>query len=310
MTLLQDSQPGRPSSDPRSPGRASGPRTGAEPAATRRRRSARRKWPLSFWIASGFLALTALAALLASVISPYAPDAIDLGASLADPDANHLLGTDQSGRDLLSRVLHGAGPSLVAPLALLALASVVGIALGTVAAWHGGWVDALLSRVTDVMFAFPGLLFVILVVSVFGDGLTTAVVALALAYSPVVAKYTRSIALAERSKPYIDAYRVQGMSGTAICALRLVPNLAPQLLGYLVLMFGQVLMGMATLSYLGFGAQPPSSEWGLMVKEGQAALVQGALWPVIVPGTAIALVVVAFNIVGVRISDRLGARER
>jgi peptide/nickel transport system permease protein len=271
---------------------------------------ARRTWPATFWIAAGFLVLTALAAVFAPLISLYEPDEIDLYASLAGPDGAHALGTDQSGRDLLSRVLHGAGPSLVAPLVLLLLASVIGIALGTLAAWHGGWIDAVVSRVTDVMFAFPGLLFVILIVSVFGDGLTTAVIALALAYSPVVAKYTRSIALAERSKPYIDAYRVQGMGGFAICARRLVPNLAPSLLGYLVLMFGQVIMGMATLSYLGFGAQPPSSEWGLMVKEGQAALVQGALWPALVPGTAIALVVVAFNIVGVRISDRLGARER
>lgn len=273
-------------------------------------RPRKRTWPISFRIAAGFLLLTALAAVLAPLVAPYEPDAIDLNASLAVPDGAHVLGTDQSGRDLLSRVLHGAGPSLVAPLALLALASVIGIALGTLAAWYGGWVDAFVSRVTDVMFAFPGLLFVILIVSVFGDGLTTAVIALALAYSPVVAKYTRSIALAERAKPYIDAYRVQGMGGFAICVRRLVPNLAPSLIGYLVLMFGQVLMGMATLSYLGFGAQPPSSEWGLMVKEGQAALVQGALWPALVPGTAIALVVVAFNVVGVRISDRLGVRER
>jgi len=279
-------------------------------AAPRGKRSAGRAWPISFLVAAGFLVLTAVLAVFASLVAPYEPDAIDLNASLAGPDGAHVLGTDQSGRDLFSRVLHGAGPSLVAPLALLTLASVIGIALGTLAAWNGGWVDAFVSRVTDVMFAFPGLLFVILVVSVFGDGLTTAVIALALAYSPVVAKYTRSIALAERTKPYIDAYRVQGMGGFAICAKRLVPNLAPSLLGYLVLMFGQVLMGMATLSFLGFGAQPPSSEWGLMVKEGQAALVQGALWPALVPGTAIALVVVAFNIVGVRISDRLGVRER
>ncbi|MGW1991549.1 ABC transporter permease [Embleya sp. NPDC001921] len=286
---------------------------GARPvsaAPSKPARPRKRTWPISFRIAAGFLLLTALAAVLAPLVAPYEPDAIDLNASLAVPDGAHVLGTDQSGRDLLSRVLHGAGPSLVAPLALLALASVIGIALGTLAAWHGGWVDAFVSRVTDVMFAFPGLLFVILIVSVFGDGLTTAVIALALAYSPVVAKYTRSIALAERAKPYIDAYRVQGMGGFAICVRRLVPNLAPSLIGYLVLMFGQVLMGMATLSYLGFGAQPPSSEWGLMVKEGQAALVQGALWPALVPGTAIALVVVAFNVVGVRISDRLGVRER
>lgn len=258
---------------------ATAPPPVAEAAPRRKTAERRRPRPLSFRIAVGFLVLTALAAVFAPLIAPYAPDAIDLDASLAVPDGTHVLGTDQSGRDLLSRVLHGAGPSLVAPLALLALASVMGIALGTLAAWNGGWVDALVSRVTDVMFAFPGLLFVILIVSVFGDGLTTAVIALALAYSPVVAKYTRSIALAERAKPYIDAYRVQGMGGFAICARRLVPNLAPSLIGYLVLMFGQVLMGMATLSYLGFGAQPPSSEWGLMVKEGQAALVQGALWP-------------------------------
>ncbi|MFE5325196.1 ABC transporter permease [Embleya sp. NPDC056575] len=291
MTLLQAAVPSVATASP-------------EPAKPKR------TWPIPFRIAAGFLLLTAALAILAPLVAPYEPDAIDLNASLAPPDGAHVLGTDQSGRDLLSRVLHGAGPSLVAPLALLALASVIGIALGTLAAWHGGWVDAFVSRVTDVMFAFPGLLFVILIVSVFGDGLTTAVIALALAYSPVVAKYTRSIALAERAKPYIDAYRVQGMGGFAICARRLVPNLAPSLIGYLVLMFGQVLMGMATLSYLGFGAQPPSSEWGLMVKEGQAALVRGALWPALVPGTAIALVVVAFNVVGVRISDRLGVRER
>jgi peptide/nickel transport system permease protein len=207
-------------------------------------------------------------------------------------------------------VLFGARTSLVAPLALLLCAAVIGVALGTLAAWRGGWTDALVSRVTDVMFAFPGLLFVVLIIAVFGDGLTTAVVALALAYSPVIAKYTRSIALSERAKPYIDAYRVQGVSGFSICVRHLLPNLAAALLGYLVLMFGEVLMGMTTLSYLGFGAQPPSSEWGLMVKEGQAAIVQGALWPALVPGTAIALTVVAFNIVGVRVSDRLGARER
>lgn len=115
------------------------------------------------------------------------------------------------------------------------------------------------------------------------------------------------MALAECRKPYIDAYRVQGMGGARICALHLVPNLGRSIVGYLVVLFGEALMSLATLSYLGFGAQPPSSDWGLMVQEGQAAVVQGALLPALVPGVAIALVVVSFNVVGVRAADRLGS---
>lgn len=166
-----------------------------------------------------------------------------------------------------------------------------------------------MSRVTDVMYAFPGLLFVVLVIAVFGAGITTSVLGLGLALAPTIAKYTRSVALAERAKPYVDAYRVQGMGGLRICVRHLVPNLARSIVGYLVVLFGEALMSLATLSYLGFGAQPPSSDWGLMVQEGQAAIVQGALLPALVPGTAIAAVVVAFNVVGVWAADRLGARR-
>ncbi|NUH39252.1 ABC transporter permease [Streptomyces samsunensis] len=268
------------------------------------RKRARR--PVPMMIAGGFLALVVVAAVCAPLIAPHAPDAVDLSASLAGTTSQHPLGTDASGQDLLSRVLYGARSSLLAPLALLALAALLGVTIGTVAAWRGGWVDTLLSRVTDVMYAFPGLLFVVLVIAVFGDGLTTSIIALGLAYAPTIARYTRSLALAERSKPYIDAYRVQGMSGARICVRHLVPNLAGAIVGYLVVLFGEGLMSLATLSYLGFGAGSPSIDWGLMVQEGQDAVVQGALLPALVPGAAIAAVVVAFNIVGVRVSDRLG----
>lgn len=265
--------------------------------------------PLGVRLGAGFLALVVLAAVLAPLIAPYPPDAIDLDASLAGTGHAHWLGTDASGQDLLSRVLHGARTSLVAPLLLLALAALLGVTLGTLAAWRGGWVDTLVSRLTDVMYAFPGLLFVVLIIAVFGAGMTTSVLALALAYAPTIAKYTRSVALAERTKPYVDAYRVQGMGGARICAFHLVPNLSRAVVGYLVVLFGEALMSLATLSYLGFGAQPPSSDWGLMVQEGQAAVVQGAPLPALVPGTAIAAVVVAFNIVGVWAADRLGSRR-
>ncbi|MER6136258.1 ABC transporter permease [Streptomyces sp. NPDC001815] len=277
---------------------------GAVPVTGKR---ARRPWGVS--AAAAFLLLVVLAAAFAPLIAPYAPDAVDLSSSLAGTSGSHPLGTDASGQDLFSRVLHGARTSLIAPLLLLLLASVLGVTLGTVAAWRGGWVDTLVSRITDVMYAFPGLLFVVLIIAVFGAGMTTSVVALGLAYAPTIAKYTRSVALAERSKAYIDAYRVQGMSGTRICVAQLVPNLARSVVGYLVVLFGESLMALATLSYLGFGAQPPSSDWGLMVQEGQAAIVQNALLPALVPGTAIAAVVVAFNVVGVWAADRLGARR-
>lgn len=276
-------------------------------AAPIARRVRRRPW-LS-WLALGFIGLVVLAALLAPLVAPYEPDQIDLNASLAPPTAAHPFGADQSGRDLLTRVLYGARTSLIGPLALLALASVLGVALGTVAAWRGGWVDAVVSRLTDVMYAFPGLLFVVLVIAIFGDGMVTAVVALGLAFAPTIARYTRSIARSERAKPYVDAYRVQGLGGLEICVRHLVPNMARALVGYLVVLFGEGLMSLATLSYLGFGAQPPSSDWGLMVQEGQASIIQGAFHPALVPGVAIALVVVSFNVVGVRIADRLGARS-
>ncbi|EYT81415.1 ABC transporter permease [Streptomyces sp. Tu 6176] len=270
-------------------------------------RRPRRPWGVS--VAGTFLGLVVLAAALAPLLAPYAPDAVDLSSSLVGTTGAHPLGTDASGQDLLSRVLYGARTSLLAPLLLLLLAAVLGVTLGTLAAWRGGWTDALVSRITDVMYAFPGLLFVVLIIAVFGTGMTTSVVALGLAFAPTIAKYTRSVALAERSKSYIDAYRVQGMGGPRICVSYLVPNLARSIVGYLVVLFGEALMSLATLSYLGFGAQPPSSDWGLMVQEGQAAIVQGALLPALVPGTAVAAVVVAFNVVGVWAADRLGARR-
>ncbi|MFI9778390.1 ABC transporter permease [Streptomyces sp. NPDC051956] len=265
--------------------------------------------PFGVFVAGGVMTLVVLAAVLAPLLAPYAPDAIDLSASLVGTSGDHLLGTDSSGQDLLSRVLYGARTSLIAPILLLAIAALLGVTLGTLAAWRGGWVDTLVSRLTDVMYAFPGLLFTVLIIAVFGSGMTTSVLALGLAYTPTVAKYTRSVALAERRKPYIDAYRVLGMGGARICARFLVPNLGRSVVGYLVVLFGEALMSLATLSYLGFGAQPPSSDWGLMVQEGQAAVVQGALLPALVPGFAIALVVVSFNVVGVWAADRLGSRK-
>jgi ABC-type dipeptide/oligopeptide/nickel transport system permease subunit len=134
------------------------------------------------------------------------------------------------------------------------------------------------------------------------------VIGMGLAYAPVIAKFTRAIALEELSRPYVDAYRLQGVGGAVLCGRYVLPNMLPTLVGYLVVLFGEGLMSLASLNFLGFGSQPPSSEWGLMVEEGRAGVIQGYLGPSIVPGIAIALVVVATNIVGVRLSDKLAVK--
>ncbi|WP_433286783.1 ABC transporter permease [Pseudonocardia sp. CA-142604] len=273
------------------------------PAGIRLRGS---RWP--FRICVAILGVAVVAAVFAPLVAPYEPDATDFAAIWAPPGPAHWLGADQLGRDILSRVIYGARPSLLGAIALLAFATVLGVLIGVVAAWRRGWVDTVLARVTDVMFAFPGLLFVVLIIAVFDRGPATAIIGMGLAFAPVIAKFTRAIALEELARPYVDAYRLQGVGGVQLLGRYVLPNLLPTLVGYLVVLFGEGLMSLAALNFLGFGAQPPSSEWGLMVQEGRAGVIQGFFGPAIIPGLTIAIVVVATNVVGVRLSDKLTVR--
>ncbi|MGC4747943.1 ABC transporter permease [Micromonospora sp. DT201] len=268
----------------------------------------RKAAPWVFYLCLGLLGLAVVAAVLADWIAPFDPSATDFSALYQQPSAAHWFGTDQLGRDILSRVIHGARPSLLGAIALLAFATAVGVLIGTVAAWKRGWVDTVLARVTDVMFAFPGLLFVVLVIAVFDRGPATAVIGMGLAFAPVIAKFTRAIALEEMARPYVDAYRLQGIGSVELCVRYVLPNLFPTLIGYLVVLFGEGLMSLAALNFLGFGAQPPSSEWGLMVQEGRGGVIQGIVGPALIPGLVIAVVVVATNVVGVRLSDKLAVK--
>jgi peptide/nickel transport system permease protein len=267
----------------------------------------RREWV--FFICVGVLAVAVASAVLAPWVSPYDPTATSFDAIWLPPSPAHWLGTDQLGRDLLSRVIFGARPTLLGSIALLAIATAIGVLIGITAAWHRGWVDALLARTTDVMFAFPGLMFVILLIAVFGSGSVTAIIGMGLAYAPVIAKFTRAVALDELARPYVDSYRLQGAGGLVLIARYVLPNMLPVLVGYLVVLFGDGLMSLATLNFLGFGSQPPSSDWGLMVEESRAGVVQGVLGPALVPGLTIAIVVVATNVVGVRLADKLAVRK-
>ncbi|GAA4046443.1 ABC transporter permease [Nonomuraea soli] len=254
------------------------------------------------------IALLVLTAILAPLVAPADPDAIDLSATLAGPGGDHLLGTDASGRDLLSRVIHGARSGLLGPLGVVAISTVLGVLAGLTAAWHGGWVDTLLSRSMELVFAFPGLLLAMLVVAMYGPGQTGPMITLAVAYTPFVGRMVRGVARAEMGRPYIAAYRALGFGGLAICLRHLLPNIAPVILAQSTINFGYALLDLAGLSFLGLGVQPPAADWGAMINEGQTAVLMGALGPVLVPGVAIVLSVVAFNIVGESLADRVARR--
>ncbi|WP_031165595.1 ABC transporter permease [Streptosporangium roseum] len=260
--------------------------------------------------ALAILAVLIIAAVLAPLIAPHDPDGVDLSATLSGSSADHLLGADQSGRDILSRLIFGARTGLLGPLAVVAISTVLGMLMGVAAAWYGGIVDSLLSRTMEFVFSFPALLLAIILVAMFGSGLMAPVVAMSVAYAPYVGRLVRNVALQEKARPYIQAYKVQGWSGWVICLRHLVPNIAPLVLAQSAINFGYALMDLAALSFLGFGVQPPTADWGSMINEGSAALLQGATLPALAPGVAIVITVVAFGIVGEAIADRVAGRER
>ncbi|MEV4430629.1 ABC transporter permease [Streptomyces sp. R-07] len=263
-----------------------------------------------FAVSVAVLAVLVLVALFAPVLAPYDPESLDLSASLVGTSGDHLLGTDQSGRDILSRLLTGARTGLLGPLLVVGVSTLLGTLIGVVAAWRGGWVDTVLSRSMDLVFAIPGLLLAILLVSVVGEGLTAPVIAMSVAYTPYVGRLVRGIARQEKARPYIEAYRVQGWSGWTVSVRHLLPNIAPTVFAQSAMNFGYALMDLAALSFLGFGVQPPAADWGAMINEGQAAVLQGAMLPALAPSACIVLAVVAFGIVGEGLADRIAKRER
>ncbi|MER5809014.1 ABC transporter permease [Streptomyces sp. NPDC002033] len=258
----------------------------------------------------GLVAVVVLAALLAPWLVPHDPNAVDLGNALAGPSAAHPLGADAAGRDTLSRLLLGARTSLLGPLGVVVFSTVAGIAVGTAAAWRGGWLDSVLSRSTELVFAFPGMLLAILIISVYGEGLLAPVLALAVAYLPYVSRLTRSLVLAERARPYVSAYRVQGHSALQICLRHILPNIAPVVLAQSTVNFGYALMDLAGLSFLGLGVPALTPDWGRMVFDGQSAVQHGYPLSAVLPCAFIVLTVVAFNVVGERWADRIARRDR
>jgi peptide/nickel transport system permease protein len=255
-------------------------------------------------ICVAIVALAIVVALVGPALAPHDPNASNLNDAFVGPGPGHLLGFDGQGRDLLSRLLAGARSSMLGPAIVVAIAMAVGVALALAGAWAGGWVDATISAVLDVLFAFPAILLAILAAAVFGPSLTAASLALAIAYTPYIARVLRGAALRERAREYVAALEVQGLAAAAICVRHLVPNMIGLVASQATLLFGYAMVDLAAISFIGLGVQPPQADWGVMVSSGRAGVLQGYPAEALSAGACIVAVVVAVNLLGERIAQR------
>lgn len=262
-------------------------------------------------IAAGIVMIGILAmALFGPLLAPYDPNQLYVGPVAAPPSPAHWMGTDDLGRDILSRVLVGARPSVVGPILVVLASSLLGTLIAIVSAWFGGWVDGASSRLIEVIFAIPGLVLAVLAVSMFGKGLIAPIVALSIAYIPIVSRLVRASARQELSKPYVAALRIQGVGSFAICFRHLMPALLPAVLAQSTVGFGYAMLDLAAISYLGLGAQPPASDWGVMIAAGQPSLLVGAPEQSMFPAALVVVTVLAVNILGARVTTWAEGADR
>jgi peptide/nickel transport system permease protein len=261
-------------------------------------------------IAATVCVLLVLVAICAPLVAPHDPNAIDPLHPFAAASASHPLGTDESGRDILSRLVHGARPSLAGPALVIVLSTLAGALLALTAAWRGGWSDATISRFLEILFAFPGLILAIVAAAVFGAGFVAPVLALSIAYVPIVARVLRAAALKERNLPYVAALQVQGASGLSICLRHLLPNLLPLIVVQAAIGFGYAMLDLAAISFLGLGVQPPTPDWGVMVANGQPAILDGHPQQSLYAAAVVVVAVVSFNLVGERLARHFQIEER
>jgi peptide/nickel transport system permease protein len=245
-----------------------------------------------------------LMALLAPVLPVADPTDVDLAHAFAPPSAGHPFGTDSNGRDILARLVWGSRTALLGPLVVTVVATTVGVVLAVAAAWRRGFLDGVISRAFDVVFAFPGILLALVVAAVVGAGLGAAVATLSVAYIPYIGRVTRGAALQQLGLPYVDALSVQGQSPVAICARHVVPNLGTLIVAQATVAFGYALVDLAALSYLGLGADQATPDWGVIVAAGQSDILGGYPQQSLYAGLLIVIAVAAFGIVGERIADR------
>jgi ABC-type dipeptide/oligopeptide/nickel transport system permease subunit len=242
-------------------------------------------------------------------LAPYRFDETDLLAVWAEPSRAHLLGGDALGRDVLTRLIVGARISLLVAISVLALTLTVGTAAGMAAGYFGGWLDALIMRGADIVFAFPELILAIVVAAMLGPGTRTVVVALAIVWWPGIARLTRSLTLGLRNELFVDAAVVSGTRPLAILRRHVLPNIVPPLIVRASIGVGFIVMAEATLSFLGIGVQEPLPTWGGMIRDGLVAL-RTEPYLALSASAALGVTIVGFNLLGDGLRDILDPRVR
>ena len=251
--------------------------------------------------------LIVLVALLGPWLAPYGPDTMAPRLRYRPPDAAFLLGTDQYGRDILSRLLVGARATVFLACVATALGTMAGALIGTTSAFLGGRADEAIMRTIDAIMSIPSLLFALLIVNLLGKSSFSAVMAIGIAFTPGMARVTRSVALAVRKQDYVNAAVARGETGGYIVLREMLPNVVAPIVVEMTIRIAFAVMLFATLSFLGLGAQPPSSEWGLMVAEARRFM-HLSPWMILWPSLAIALVAIGFNLLGDGLRDALNPR--
>jgi peptide/nickel transport system permease protein len=241
-------------------------------------------------------------ALLANQIAPYDPIALNGRHRLEAPSADFRFGTDRLGRDVFSRVVHGARSSLGIAATSVAVSLILGSTLGLFAGYFGGALDLVIGRIMDVLFSFPALLLAIAVAAMLGPGVRNAALAIAVVYTPLFARVIRGPVISERHRDYVQAARVIGASHPAIIYRHILPNVVSPIIIQASAALSTAILLEAALSYIGLGTQPPAPSWGTMLSEGRTFL-ETAPWMSIFPGLAIALTVLAFNLLGDGLRD-------
>ncbi len=258
-------------------------------------------------------AVLALLIILAAVFAPVVTGGIDpttgvMKDALQASSAAHIFGTDKLGRDIFARVIYGARTSLTAAFSVVLLIFALGTALGVLAGYFGGWVDTVIMRIADMMVSFPGMVFAMAIAGILGASVKNAVIAVALVSWTKYARLARSLVLKIRGRDYVAAAVVTGSKTPYILARYMVPNVIPTLIITAATDIGGMMLELAGLSFLGFGAKAPAPEWGLMLNEGRQ-FIQNAPWMMIYPGAAIFVVVVVFNLLGDALRDILDPRD-
>jgi peptide/nickel transport system permease protein len=256
------------------------------------------------------VAIVAVAGIGADWLAPYNPTANDFGAMTQAPSWAHLLGTDQFGRDLFSRIIFGARTALIVGLSTAILGGVSGLVIGVASAYFGGRLDLIIQRVLDVVMAFPLVIMALAVVSIFGTGVQNVVIAITIPLVPRCARVVRSNALAIREVPYVDAARAMGFKHSRIILRHMIPNVVAPFLIMVTAFVGQAILTAAALSYIGLGVQEPVPAWGLMLQGGAEEYATTAPWIAIFPGLAIMITVFGVNIFGDALRDVLDPKLR